>query len=66
MDLQNSLPEIFSPQWQKKLVAEIVEQIQTKRFKNYFGHNFHTIEQFKHWLKNYEKKEAVINYLQSF
>lgn len=63
LDLQNKLPDIFSHEWQKQLVFEIVEEVKTKHYKGNFGLNYKRIDQFKQWLENYDKKAEVLNFL---
>jgi len=63
LNILNQLPKIFTDYWQKNIHSSISKDIQKLRDQKKFGQHHNDIQQFKHWLDHYHKRDDVLLYL---
>lgn len=65
LELENQLPNIFSQEWQDKIVAEEVSRKIQAKYEDYFGADFEKIQQIKSFIDNHRNKASIIRYLEA-
>ncbi len=65
LEMQGMLPSIFSDFWQDNIRTELFEKSYHERYEAIFGDDYVKIRDFKSWLDDLEKKQAVVNFLKS-
>jgi len=65
LEMQGMLPSIFSDYWQNNIKEELSEIAYHARYEAVFGEDYSKLREFKEWLDNIDKKQAVINFLKT-
>ncbi|MGB0495701.1 MAG: hypothetical protein ACPGJI_05030 [Kangiellaceae bacterium] len=63
LEMHGKLPSIFSDFWQNNIKEELSEKAYHARFEELFGNDYTKIREFKIWIDDFDKKQAVVNFL---
>lgn len=63
LDIQKSLPSIFTDSWQRDIRKKQSENLYERKYTEMFGSDYQKVKQIKSWINKHPKKNEIMYYL---